>query len=198
MNKNKRSGVIKLMLGKIWLKLTGWKYEGHLPTRGKYILICEPHTSNWDFIFLLAAMFMDRIKVSWLGKHTLFKKPFGGFMKWLGGIPIDRRSTHGVVEQIADHFAANENLMIALAPSGTRAKRDHWKSGFYHMAYSAQVPLLLGYVDFPTKTVGTGPLINLSGDIKKDMDMLREFYADIRGDHPELESDIILREEQEA
>ena len=198
MNKNKRSGVVKLMLGRTWLKITGWKYEGNLPATGKYILICEPHTSNWDFIYLLAAMFVDRIKVSWLGKHTLFKKPFGTIMKWLGGIPIDRRSTHGVVEQIADHFAANENLMIALAPSGTRAKRDHWKSGFYHMAHTAQVPLLLGYVDFPTKTVGTGPLIVLSGDFKQDMDVIREFYAEIRGDHPELESDIILKEEQEA
>ena len=198
MKNKKRSGVLKLMLGKTWLKLTGWKYEGNLPSTGKYILICEPHTSNWDFIFLLTAMFIDRIKVSWLGKHTLFKKPFGGVMRWLGGIPIDRRSTHGVVEQIADHFAANENLMIALAPSGTRAKRNHWKSGFYHMAHTAKVPLLLGYLDFPSKTVGTGPLVNLSGDFKKDMDILREYYADIRGDHPELESDIILREEQEA
>jgi 1-acyl-sn-glycerol-3-phosphate acyltransferase len=198
MSKNKRSGLFKLILGRTWLKVTGWKFKGKLPSSGKFILICEPHTSNWDFIFLLAAMFIERIKISWLAKHTLFKKPFGGFLKWLGGIPVDRRSANGVVEQIAEHFARNEDLMIALAPSGTRAKRDHWKSGFYHMAYTAGVPLLLGYVDFPTKTVGTGPVIIPSGNIKQDMDLIREFYAEIRGDHPELESDIVLREEHPA
>lgn len=197
MKKTKRSGLFKLMLGKIWFWFTGWKFEGDLSPTGKYILICEPHTSNWDFIHLLAVMFINRIKISWLGKHTIFKKPFGGFMKWLGGIPIDRRSTHGVVDQIADYFAAYENLVIAVSPSGTRHKTDHWKSGFYHIAFKAQVPLLLGYVDFPNKIVGTGPSITPSGNIKQDMDRIREFYADIRGDHPELESDIILREELE-
>ncbi len=196
MKKSKRSGLIKLFLGRTWLRLTGWKFAGDLRQAEKFILICEPHTSNWDFIYLLAAMFVERIRISWLGKHTLFKKPFGGFMKWLGGIPIDRRSAHGVVDQIADHFALNESLVIALAPSGTRARRDHWKSGFYHMALKAQVPLLLGYVDFHHKIVGTGPLLTPSGNIKKDMDSIRKFYADFRGDHPELESDIILKEEQ--
>ena len=198
MSKNKRSGLFKLLLGKAWFRLTGWEFKGELPPQGKFILVCEPHTSNWDFIHLLGVMFILRIKISWLGKHTLFKKPFGGIMKWLGGIPIDRRSTHGVVDQIADHFAANENLIIALAPSGTRTKRDHWKSGFYHMGFKAQVPLLLGYVNFATKTAGTGPAFIPSGDIKKDMDFIRDFYVDIRGDHPQLESDIILKEEQEG
>lgn len=186
------------MLGKFWFWITGWEFRGALSPKGKFILICEPHTSNWDFLYLLAVMFIMRIKISWLGKHTVFKKPFGGFMKWLGGIPVDRSSTHGVVDQIADHFAENDNLIIALAPSGTRDKRDHWKSGFYHMGYKAQVPLLLGYVDFGNKVAGTGPSFVPTGDIKGDMDKIREYYADIRGAHPELESDIILREEQDG
>ncbi len=195
MTTNRRSGILKLMLGKAWFRLAGWKFKGELSPNGKFILICEPHTSNWDFIHLLGVMFIMRIKISWLGKHTLFKKPFGGFMKWLGGIPVDRRSPHGVVEQITEHFEQNENLIIALAPSGTRSRRDHWKSGFYHIGYKAQVPLVLGYVDFANKIAGTGPVLIPSGDFKKDMDIIRAFYADIRGDHPELESDIILREE---
>ena len=195
MNPSKRSGRFKYSLGKLWMELTGWRFEGDLPEEGKFMLICAPHTSNWDLIYLLALMFMLRIRVSWLGKHTIFKKPFGGFMKWLGGISVDRRNTHGVVDQIADHFKANDNLIIAIAPEGTRHKTDHWKSGFYHIAYRAQVPLLLGFIDYAHKKLGTGPAFIPSGDIKKDMDFIRAFYADIRGARPEMESTIILREE---
>lgn len=195
MQSNRRSGVFKFMLGKLFFKATGWKFKGDLVPKGKFILICEPHTSNWDFIFLLAVMFTMRIKISWLGKHTIFKKPFGGFMKWLGGIPVDRRSTHGVVEQITEYFERHENLIIALSPSGTRHKTDHWKSGFYHIGHNAKVHLLLGYIDYASKTAGTGPSFIPSGDIKKDMDLIRTFYAGIRGGNPEQESDILLRDE---
>lgn len=195
MTRHNNSGRFKYFLGKSWMKYKGWKFEGELPPDGKFMLICAPHTSNWDFIYLLAIMFMLRIKVSWMGKHTLFKKPFGGLMRWLGGIPIDRRSTHGVVDQIAEHFNAHENLIIAIAPEGTRKKTDHWKSGFYHIAHKAQVPLLLGYVDFENKKAGTGPAFIPTGKIPEDMEIIRGFYKDIRGDHPEFESDIILREE---
>ncbi len=195
MAKNKRSGKFKYFLGKRFMKFKGWEFEGKLPPQGKFMLICAPHTSNWDFIYLLAIMFMLRIKVSWMGKHTLFKKPFGKFMRWLGGIPIDRRSTHGVVDQIADYYNKHDDLIIAIAPEGTRKKTDHWKSGFYHIANKAQVPLLLGYVDFVNKKAGTGPAFIPTGDMQKDMDIIRDFYQDIRGDHPEMESDIVLREE---
>jgi len=195
MTKPNKSGNMKFLLGKTFMKFKGWEFEGKLPPEGKFMLICAPHTSNWDFVYLLAIMFMLRIKVSWMGKHTLFKKPFGGIMRWLGGISIDRRSTHGVVDQIADHFKANDDLIIAIAPEGTRHKTDHWKSGFYHIANKAQVPLLLGYVDYEKKKAGTGPAFVPTGNITKDMDIIRDFYKDIRGDHPEDESDIIMREE---
>ncbi len=195
MKKNKRSGNFKFLLGKSWMKFKGWEFEGELPPQGKFLLVCGPHTSNWDFIYLLAIMFMLRIKVSWMGKHTLFKKPFGKVMRWLGGIPIDRRSAHGVVDQIVDHYNENENLIIAVTPEGSRRKRDHWKSGFYHIANKAQVPLLLGYADYANKKAGTGLSFIPTGKVKQDMDIIRNFYKDIRGDHPELENDIILREE---
>jgi 1-acyl-sn-glycerol-3-phosphate acyltransferase len=195
MTSMKKSGRFKYFLGKSWMRANGWTFSGNLPPQGKFLLICAPHTSNWDLIYLLAVMFLLRIKVSWMGKHTIFKKPFGNFMKWLGGIPVDRRSTHGVVDQIVDHFNQQENLIIAIAPEGTRHRTDLWKSGFYHIAYKAQVPLLLGYVDYEHKRAGTGPAFIPTGDIKKDMDRIREFYADIRGAKPEEESTIILREE---
>jgi 1-acyl-sn-glycerol-3-phosphate acyltransferase len=101
-----------------------------------------------------------------------------------------------VVDQIADHYNEHADLIIAIAPEGTRKKTDHWKSGFYHIANKARVPLLLGYVDYVNKRAGTGPSFVPTGDIKKDMDRIRDFYQDIRGDHPEFESDIILREER--
>jgi|FLOH01.1.fsa_nt_gi 1-acyl-sn-glycerol-3-phosphate acyltransferase len=195
MLKTKRSGVIKLFLGRLWLRITGWELKADQPPHGNFLLICAPHTSNWDFGYLLAFMFIRRIEVSWMGKHTLFKKPFGTFMKWLGGIPVDRRKTHGVVDQIADHFQSRENLIIAIAPEGTRRKTDHWKSGFYHIALRAKVPLLLGYLDYVNKIVGTGPIFTPTGNIKYDMDVIRDFYKDFRGAHPEDESDITLREE---
>jgi len=195
MGKAKRTGAFKYFLGKTWMRATGWTFKGELPPEGKFMLICAPHTSNWDLIYLLAVMFLLKIKVSWMGKHTIFKKPFGKFMKWLGGIPINRTSTHGVVDQIVDHFNTHENVIIAIAPEGTRHKTDTWKSGFYHIAHKAQVPLLLGYVDYEHKIAGTGPAFIPSGNIAEDMDKIREFYADIRGANPEEESTIILKEE---
>ena len=198
MSEFKRSGIFKYLLGRGWLRINGWQFKGDLPDTGRFMLVCAPHTSNWDFVYLLAVMFIMRIKVSWMGKHTLFKKPFGGFMRWLGGIPIDRRSSHGVVDQIADHFAADENLIIAIAPAGTRKFTDHWKSGFYHIAHKAQVPLLLGFLDYENKIAGTGPAFVPSGNVTEDMDKVRAFYGDIRGANPEDESTIILRDEMEA
>lgn len=195
MSKAKRTGTFKFILGTLWLKLNGWTFEGEFPKQGKCVLLCAPHTSNLDFIYLLSIMFILRMKVSWIGKHTLFKKPFGGFMKWLGGIPVDRGKAHGVVDQIASKFKENENLIIAITPAGTRKKTEFWKSGFYHIALKAQVPLLLGYADYANKKAGTGPLLTPSGDISADMDIIRSFYSDIRGAQPENESRILLREE---
>ena len=193
---DKRSGQFKYLLGKSWLKLQGWEFEGELPPQGKFILICAPHTSNWDFTYLLAVMFMLRIRVSWLAKHTMFKQPFGRFLRWLGGISVDRRSSHGVVNQIAELFSKHEHLIIALAPENTRRKTDRWKSGFYHIACKAQVPLLLAYADYAKKRAGTGLSFLPSGDVKKDMDTIRAFYQDFRGANPEQASTIVLKEEQ--
>jgi len=196
MTRGRRTGRFKYWLGRAWFRLQGWQFQGELPPSGRFILVCAPHTSNWDLIYLLAVMFMFRIKVSWLGKHTIFKKPFGGFMRWLGGIPVDRTSTHGVVDQIAEYFEQYDNLIIAVTPEGTRRKTDHWKSGFYHIAVQAQVPILLGFVDFAHKRAGTGFSFIPQGDLQADMDRIREFYQDMRGANPEQESNIILQEEQ--
>jgi 1-acyl-sn-glycerol-3-phosphate acyltransferase len=130
-----------------------------------------------------------------MGKDTIFKKPFGGFMKWLGGIAINRESEHGVVDQIVKQFKTSQQLVIAITPSGTRKKREYWKSGFYWIAYSAQVPILCGYLDYGQKKACLGLSFIPSGEIKKDMDRIRKFYKNIQGKNPELTTKIRLIKE---
>lgn len=120
-------------------------------------------------------------KAYWMGKHTLFRWPFGPLFKWLGGIPIERSSAHGVVEQTVDAFSQHERLVIGIPPEGTRSKVSRWKTGFYHIAYKAKVPIVLGFVDFPTKTGGFGPLFAPTGDLEADLKEIQHFYGDKRG-----------------
>ena len=176
--------------------VAGWDVVGQVPVGGKFVLVGAPHTSNWDFPFTLAAVFIFRLRISWLGKDTLFKKPFGGVMRWLGGIPVDRHSEHGVVYQIARKFREADRLVVAIGPSGTRKKKDHWKSGFYWIAHTAQVPIICGYLDYGRKEACLGLSFVPTGDIEKDMDRIREFYQGIQGKHPELTTRIRLVDEE--
>jgi 1-acyl-sn-glycerol-3-phosphate acyltransferase len=186
------SGLLPYWIGRVWMWLFGWDVAGEVPPGGKFVLIGTPHTSNWDFLFGLAAIYIFRLKISWMGKDTLFKKPFGGFMKWLGGIAINRESEHGVVDQIVKQFRESQQLVIAIAPSGTRKKREYWKSGFYWIALTAQVPILCGYLDYGQKKACLGLSFIPTGDFKKDMDLIRKFYRGIQGKNPELVTKIRL------
>ena len=190
------SGVIKYWIGRILMGVFGWDVVGQVPVGDRFVLVGAPHTSNWAFPFTLAAVFIFRLKISWLGKDTLFKKPFGGVMRWLGGIPVDRTSEHGVVDQIARQFRESDRLVVAIGPEGTRKKRDYWKSGFYWIAYNAQVPILCGYLDYGRKEACLGLSFIPTGDIKKDMDRIRDFYQGIQGKHPELTTRIRLVDEE--
>jgi 1-acyl-sn-glycerol-3-phosphate acyltransferase len=184
-------------LGQLWLNIFGWKLIGQAPDLPKYILIAAPHTSNWDLPFMLAAAAILRVRISWMGKNTLFKWPFGGVMRWLGGIPIDRSRPSGVVLQIVRMLKKSERLILAVPPSGTRKKRDYWKSGFYWIAHTAKVPIVCAYLDYGKKEAGLGLTFIPSGDVRADMDRIRTFYQDIQGKHPELVSTMRLREEDE-
>lgn len=178
------------------LKLTGWKAEGSLPGK-KLILIAAPHTSNWDFVYMMImAMYFD-IKVSWMGKHTLFRFPYGWFMRWMGGIPVDRRANHNVVTATAEQFQKVDSLILGIPAEGTRKYVDYWKSGFYYIAKEANVPIVLGFLDFEKKIGGFGPAITPSDDLRADMDIIRAFYKDIKGKHPENFGRIRLRAEDE-
>ena len=187
---------IAYWLGRLWMWWFGWNVIGAPPQNTKKaILIACPHTTNWDLPFMLAAAFVYRLDVSWLGKHTLFRPPLGWLLRWLGGVPVDRRAPSGAVQQVANHIAKAERIALAVPPSGTRSKREHWKSGFYWMAHSAGVPIMLAYLDYQKKEAGIGPTIPVTGDVKKDMDIIRAFYADKQGLYPELKTTIRLLDE---
>jgi 1-acyl-sn-glycerol-3-phosphate acyltransferase len=189
------SGVVAYWLGRAWMGLFGWDVVGEVPPGGKFVLVGAPHTSNWDFPFTLAAAHVFRLKISWMGKDSAFRGPLGVVMRGLGGIAIDRSSRQGVVEQVAKRFKAVEKLVVAMAPSGTRKREDYWKSGFYWIAHSAQVPILCSYLDYACKEACVGLSFVPTGDVTRDMDRIRGFYEGVQGKKRELASRIRLADE---
>ncbi len=180
------------------LETLGWRLEDQLPDLDKYLVIGGPHTSNWDFVLGLMGMEAIGLKRRWIGKHQLFRWPLGWFFRWLGGTPVDRSASHNFVDQVVDVYRRSEKLAIVMAPEGTRSKTDHWKTGFYYIALGAGVPILLGYLDYSRKQGGAGPLFHPTGDIEADFAVIREFYSDKRGLHPELESTMQLKPDREV
>lgn len=155
-----------------------------LPDEGVGILIGAPHTSNWDFILMLAITWRAGVSAKFLGKHTLFRGPFGPLMRVLGGIPVDRRDPRGLVDDIVGRVRAGDRFYLVVTPKGTRSKVKFWKSGFYRIARDTDLPITLGYVDRTTMTTGLGPTFRLTGDVHADMDRIRAFYADKAGLKP--------------
>lgn len=187
--------MLKQWIGKAFLRAAGWKMDGERPSLDRYVIIAAPHTSNWDLPFMLAMAFVYDIPVRWMGKHTLFEGPFGPFFERLGGIPIIRSRPGGIVGQMVEHFDQSESLVLMVPAEGTRSHVDYWKSGFYHIARAADVPVILSYLDFGKKVGGIGPAVELTGDVRADMDHIRDFYADKQGLRPERVGAIRLREE---
>lgn len=187
--------IVHYLIGWFWMKITGWDVTGNFPGGGKCVLIAAPHTSNWDLVYLIAAGFVFRAKISWLGKDAIFKKPFGTIMRWLGGIPVDRSAPNGLVAQVVQKYNESDKLIITVPPSGSRGKMDHWKSGFYWIAKDAGVPLCCGYLDYRRKVACLGLSFVPTGEVKKDMDRIRDFYKDIEGKYPENTSAMRLKEE---
>jgi 1-acyl-sn-glycerol-3-phosphate acyltransferase len=167
------------------LKVIGWKAIGKPIENQRFVLIAAPHTSNWDFPVMLMIVLVLRLNLHWMGKNTLFRFPFGGFMRWLGGIPIDRSQHHGVVDQVVQEYANNPHLVVLVPPEGTRSKVKEWKSGFYHIANKAGVPILMGYVDASTKEAGLADFFHPTGDMSEDISKIRAFYASKKGIKPE-------------
>ncbi|MBM4271672.1 MAG: glycerol acyltransferase [Deltaproteobacteria bacterium] len=172
----------------ITLKIIGWRREGQLPDVPKFVLVAAPHTSNWDFPIGMAVMLAFKMNLHWLGKNSLFRWPFGIFLKWLGGIPVNRAKSGDVVAQIVQSFKEKTRLIMVVAPEGTRKKVAHWKTGFYYIAKGANVPIALGFLDYVRKVGGFGPTFMPSGNIEHDMQKIRDFYDSITGKCPDRSS----------
>jgi len=174
------------------LRLARWRIVGDVPGR-QCVLIGAPHTSNWDFILVLLAFWSLGIDGRWVGKHTIFRRPFGGLMRALGGIPLNRSTTHDFVPEVVDWFEREPDLTLCIAPEGTRSRKDYWRSGFYWIAHGAGVPIALGFLDYANRVGGIGESFMPTGDIHADMERIRAFYTGVRGKHPEKLSPIRLR-----
>lgn len=168
-----------------FLRLSGWKIEGQLPAGAeKAVLIAAPHTSNWDLPYTLMTGFALRLNLYWMGKASLFRAPFGVPMRWLGGIAVDRsRANQLVAASVEAIRAAPGPLQLVVPPEGTRSKTRYWKTGFYHIAVGAGVPIVMAYMDYAGKRAGLGPVFTPTGDVERDMAAIKAFYAPFKGRH---------------
>jgi 1-acyl-sn-glycerol-3-phosphate acyltransferase len=171
-------------LAHLWLWATGWRLEGEMPDLPKFIIVAAPHTSNWDLPNVLAAGLHFGLRIHWMGKQSIFKAPFGGLMRWLGGISIDRSKSNNVVQQMIEEFERRETLYLVVSPAGTRTQSLEWKSGFYHIAHGAKVPLVFGFMDYKNKAVGIKGMMHTSGDYGADLARIQAVYKDIQGKNP--------------
>jgi len=167
------------------LWLSGWKVIPPADIKPPYVVIGAPHTSNWDFLLMLAAVFLTRMDVKWMGKNSLFKPVVGSILRWFGGIPIDRSQSHNVVKQMVSEFRAGEALNLIIAPEGTRKKVAQWKSGFYHIAHQAGVPIMLGVIDADAREVRFAGLFKPGGNYEEDLPLILEYYRNAKGINPE-------------
>ncbi|HTD02685.1 lysophospholipid acyltransferase family protein [Undibacterium sp.] len=167
------------------LRLLGWRVDGRAPAEARYVMIAAPHTSNWDFPVTLMVAFAMRLKLYWMGKDSLFPPVFGGIMRWLGGIAVDRSKSGNMVQGTVDAFNTASRLAVVVPPEGTRGKVTHWKTGFYYIALGAKVPIALGYLDFKRKVGGIGRMFYPTGDLEADMAEIQKFYAGITGKNPQ-------------
>lgn len=169
-----------------WLYRTaGWKAEGTLPATRKFVLIAAPHTTNWDFPVFLGAALCLGIPPNWMGKSGLFKPPFGGLMRGLGGVPVDRSKSSNLVDQMVAAFKSADQMILTIPPEGTRSRTTNWKSGFWHIARGAKVPIVCGFADYKRKAAGVGPVIEPTDDFEADMARIMSFYRDITGKFPD-------------
>lgn len=187
------STTIRRILARTLLRLARWRVEGEVPRTG--IMVGAPHTSNWDLVGALLMLWSRDVSPKILIKQEAFRGPVGWLLKATGGVAVDRTNASEVVGELASHAARDESFVIAIAAEGTRSRGTHWKSGFYRLAQDTGIPISLGYIDGPTRTLGFGPTFHVTGDVRADMDRVREFYADKYGINPENRTEPRLREE---
>ena len=171
-------------LARIVFRLTGWKPAGKRPCLSQYVIIAAPHTSNWDFLYTLCLAFILEIKPFIMMKADWFRWPLGPFLRRFGAIPVDRSKSTHIVARSIQAFHKHPQMVLLVPPSGTRSKVMYWKTGFYHIAVGAKVPIVLGYLDYRRKVGGIGPVVHPTGDLEKDMKIIQAFYAGITAKYP--------------
>lgn len=175
--------VHRLLVG--WYRRNGWTIAGELPADPKFVIIGASHTSNWDFLVFLGLVHSIGRKVHFIGKHSLFRWPLGGFMRALGGIPVDRSAPQDLVSQVVAEFNRRDEFLLVIAPEGTRSRTSKWKTGFYHIALKAGVPIVAAGPDFPSRRGVIGPVIRPTGDYREDMKPAFAFFRTLAPKHPE-------------
>lgn len=182
------------LLGRFIFWVTGWRAIGHVPENPKMIIVAGPHTSNVDGAIMVFTSWVVRVRLKWMVKIELTRGPLGWLIKALGGVPVDRSASRNLVDQIVQEFAARDDILLAIAPEGTRRKSDHWKTGFYWMAVKAEVPIMLGKLDYKHRTIDlSAPLLHPTGDIDADMAWIWAEYEGVTARFPEKVNDMRLR-----
>jgi 1-acyl-sn-glycerol-3-phosphate acyltransferase len=174
-----------IFMGKTFMRLAGWHIDDRLTRVPKMVVLYAPHTTNWDFVYMLMTAYAIGLHPSWMGKKELFWGPLGWVLKRTGGISVDRSGKHNVVEQTAEKIRQRKETVLGIAPEATRSKAGYWRSGFYHIARLAGVPVTFAYLDYPSKTAGIVDGFTPSGDMEADMQIIRAFYQSKRGKYPD-------------
>lgn len=189
-----RTGLLAELTGKTIHAVLGWKIEGDIPDIPKFVGVFAFHTSNWDFIIMLATAFALRIRPNFIAKESLFVAPIGWLMRALGGIPVDRSKRTKMVELTAEQIRNRAQIVLGVAPEGTRSKSDYWKSGFYHIARLGDAPIILTAADYASKTVFISEPFMPSGHLDADLKIIQAFYAGITAKFPEEIGEIKFRD----
>jgi 1-acyl-sn-glycerol-3-phosphate acyltransferase len=185
--------MVRRRLARAIFRLTGWRMVGEVPPTG--VFVGAPHTSNWDFVIAVLVLWHGGVSPAILVKKEFFHGPVGWLLRLTGGIPVDRHNPSGVVDELVAQARSGRPFLVAIAAEGSRSRGEHWKSGFYRIARQTGLPIVLGFVDGATRTAGIGPTVEATGDVRADMDRIREFYADKGGLHPEQKTPVRLRDE---
>jgi 1-acyl-sn-glycerol-3-phosphate acyltransferase len=175
-------------LGRVLLRLLGWRVTGGFPDEPRFIVIAAPHTSNWDWVVAMPALLALGIRIKYLIKDSAFVWPFSLILRATGGVPIDRNAPEGVVEDLAARVVDTPEIILVITPEGTRRRVEHWKTGFLRIAELAALPVVQVSWDYPSRVIDLGPVVELSGDHDRDIARIRAYYRRFTGCKPENQS----------
>jgi 1-acyl-sn-glycerol-3-phosphate acyltransferase len=184
----KRGNAITRAIGRLILRVAGWRVTGEIPDLPRMIWAVAPHTSNWDWVLAMLGVFALGVRANYLVKHTVFFWPLGALLRVTGGIPVNRNAPAGMVEDVAQRIAGVPEIVLAITPEGTRSRVEQWKTGFLRIAERARLPVVLVSWDYARREIRFGPLAELSDDHAMDIERIRAYYRQFVGRNPENQS----------